>query len=126
MKIKKNDVILIVVLLVAALLAYGGIRIYSEKNTGDAVAIVTVDGEEYGRYPLDEDITKRLEFEDGTYNVLVIKEGKADITEASCPDKICVDHRPINKTGQTIVCLPNRVMVEIENGEESEVDSVTN
>ena len=63
---------------------------------------------------------------DGSYNLLVIQDGKADVTEASCPDGICVNHRAISKQGQSIVCLPNKVVVEIENGEESDLDAVTN
>lgn len=125
-KIGRNDIILIVVILIVALAAYGGIRLYEKMNTNDAVAVVTIDGAEYGRYPLDQDITERIELPDGSYNVLEIRDGKADITEASCPDKICVDHRAVSQKNQTIVCLPNKVVVEIENGEESDVDSTTN
>lgn len=125
-KIRRNDIILIAAILVIALLCCGGIWLYQEMNTSNAVAVVTVGGKEYGRYSLDADITERVELPDGSYNVLEIREGKADITEASCPDKICVDHRPVSKNAQTIVCLPNEVVIEIENGEESGVDSVTN
>lgn len=125
-KIRRNDIILIAVILVIALVCCGGIWFYRERNTSNAVAVVTVGGKEYGRYALDVDITERIELPDGSYNVLEIREGRADITEASCPDKICVDHRPVSKNTQTIVCLPNEVVIEIENGEESGVDSVAN
>ena len=37
-----------------------------------------------------------------------------------------MNHRAVSRQGETIVCLPNKVVVEIENGEESDVDSVTN
>lgn len=125
-KTRKNDIIVIAVVLIAALGAWLGMRYYQNTNTRDAVAVVTVDGTEYGRFPLSEDRTERMEQPDGAYNVLVIADGKADITAASCPDGICVDHRPVSKKNESIVCLPNKVIVEIENGEESEVDSVTN
>ena len=42
--------------------------------------------------------------------------------DASCPDQLCVHQNAIDKTGQTIVCLPNKVVVTVENGEEDEVD----
>jgi len=45
--------------------------------------------------------------------ILVIKDGKADMISAECPDHICVHHAPISHKGETIVCLPNRVVVEI-------------
>ena len=55
-----------------------------------------------------------------------IKDGQADITKASCPDKICVDQRPVSRQGESLVCLPNKVVVEIENGGEPEIDGSTN
>lgn len=125
-RIRKNDVILIAVILLAALAAFVGIQIYQQMNTKEAVAVVKVGETEYGRFPLNQDITERIELQDGSYNVLEIRDGKADITEASCPDKICVEHRAVSKRNQSIVCLPNKVVVEIENGEESDVDSMTN
>lgn len=125
-KTRKNDVILIGIILVLAVLAYVGIRFYQRTYTTDAVAVVTVEEKEYGRFPLNQDVTQRIELPDGSYNVLVIKDGKADVTEASCPDGICVNHRAVSMQKETIVCLPNEVVVEIENGEESDVDSMTN
>lgn len=125
-KTGKNDIILIGIILVVAVLAYVGIRYYQTVSTKSAVAVVKVHEKEYGRFPLNKDITEKIELTDGSYNLLEIKDGKADITEASCPDGICVNHRAVSKQNETIVCLPNEVVVEIENGEESDVDSMTN
>lgn len=123
---KKNDLILIGVLLVVALAAYFCMSFFQGVNTKNGVAVVTIDDAEYGRFPLVVDTEERIELPDGSYNLLVIQDGKADVTEASCPDGICVNHRAISKQGQSIVCLPNKVVVEIENGEESDLDAVTN
>ena len=122
---KKNDVILIAGLLLAALAAFGGISWYLAADTQKAEAVVEVDGQEKGRYPLYQDTSVEIQLEDGSYNLLEIKDGRADITEASCPDKICVDHRPVSRRGESLVCLPNKVVVEIENGQEAEVDGMT-
>ena len=122
---KKNDVILIAGLLLAALAAFGGISWYLAADTQKAEAVVEVDGQEKGRYPLDQDTSVEIQLEGGSYNLLEIKDGRADITEASCPDKICVDHRPVSRRGESLVCLPNKVVVEIENGQEAEVDGMT-
>ena len=125
-KKKKNDVILIGGLLAAALGLYLGISFFQGAGTQNAEAVVSIDGVEYGRFPLDKEITEKIELPDGSYNVLVIKEGKADVTEASCPDGICVNHRAVNKQNQSITCLPNKLVVEIKNGEASDLDAVTN
>ncbi len=110
---KRNDIILVVILLVSALLVWLCISLFSP--TGE-YAVVTVNGVETARYPLGEDREVRLEC-DGGYNILVIKDGYADVTEASCPDGLCVDFHAISKDGETIVCLPNKTVVSIEAGE---------
>lgn len=123
---KKNDVIMIGIIVVIALATWVGVNLYGEQNTKDAQAVVTVDGEVYGSYPLSEDREVKIEAESGGYNLLIIEDGAASIEEASCPDKICVNHKPVDKTGETLVCLPNKVVVEIQNGEEADVDASTN
>ncbi|MBQ6026404.1 MAG: NusG domain II-containing protein [Lachnospiraceae bacterium] len=45
--------------------------------------------------------------------ILVISDGKADMESADCPNQICVHHSAISHTGETIVCLPNRVVIEV-------------
>lgn len=123
---KKNDVILIAVILTLALTAFAGISWYSARTTREGEAVVYLDGEEQGRYPLSQDTLVEIPSENGNYNLLEIKDGKADMTEASCPDKICVNHWPVKNQGESLVCLPNKVVVEIENGREPEVDGTTN
>lgn len=123
---KKNDIILIAVLLAAALLTAVGMRIWQMNNTRDAAkVVVTIDGQVYGTYPLDEDRTERIELQDGSYNILTISDGYADVTEASCPDQICVKHNHIKYSKESIVCLPNKVVVTVEGGEDSEIDGTT-
>ena len=122
----KNDLLLIGGALVLALVAYLIMTFFQGQATHNAKAVVTIDGKLYGSYCLAEDTIEKIELPDGSYNMLEIKEGKADITEASCPDGICVNHRAVSKQSQSIVCLPNKVVVEIESGEEPELDAVTN
>lgn len=121
---KKNDVILVIALLAFALAAFGGVSLYSRLSMNKPEAVVYLDGVEQGRYPLSEDTTVEIRQGIG-WNILQIRDGKADITEASCPDKVCVNHRPVNGQGESLVCLPNKMVVEIENGEETGVDAGT-
>ncbi len=94
-------------------------------NKGGEWVVVTVSGERYAVLPLDEDREITIPGENGLDNLLVIRDGYADIAEADCPDKICVHQRKIHYKGETIVCLPNRVVISIEGGEEGEVDAVS-
>lgn len=87
---------------------------------------VEVDGNPYQSYSLNQDGDYRVETEWG-YNILVIREGMADITEADCPDEICVRERRISKEGETLVCLPHKLVVTVHGqGEVPEADAVVN
>ena len=89
-----------------------------------AWAVVSVEGEETARYPLSEDRTVTLG--DGRdWNLLRIAGGRVAVTEASCGDLTCVDTGPIWRAGETIVCLPHRLMVSIEGGAASPFDAAT-
>lgn len=89
-----------------------------------ASVVVTRDGEVIGRYRLGEDRTVEIADASGwVTNVLVIAGGRADMTEADCPDRLCVRQRAIHRAGESLVCLPNRVVVTVEGGKE-ELDGI--
>lgn len=120
MKIKRADIILAAVILAAALLFLGWRQFTrSEGNT----AVVTVDGKETARYSLDREVDVELEGIGGV-NHLVIRGGVADVTDADCPDRLCVRESAIRFDGETIVCLPHKLVVKIENEEKPAVDGV--
>ena len=56
-------------------------------------------------------------------NVCEIKNGEIHMTDANCPDHLCMKQKAVDSTGGTIVCLPNKVVIEGEKGEASEDDS---
>ena len=118
----RNDIILgLAVIILAA-----GIWLATELLKKDgSFAVVTVNGAETARYSLSEDAEICLESENGGFNILVIKNGKADITEASCPDHVCVDQRAISKTGEAITCLPNKTVITVDGEEDAEMDFVS-
>lgn len=86
------------------------------------VAVVTVDGVERGRYSLSRDRRITIPGYDGGENLLVIEKGAARVVEADCPDKLCVGFGEISRQHESIVCLPHRVVITIEGGQESGVD----
>ena len=109
----KNDIFFIAILL--SVIAVAACLLLVFRKEGNMVK-VTVDGEVYGMYSLAKDIEVEIKTENG-YNILVIENGKAYVKDASCPDGICSSHRPIKHTGASIICLPNKVVVSIENNE---------
>lgn len=110
----RYDLILIAVCLFVSLALWAVVSLTKKPGTE---VVVTVSGEEVARYSLSEDREAVIETENGK-NVLVIKDGYADITEADCPDGLCERQRKISKTGETLVCLPNKVTVTVIGGED--------
>ena len=92
-------------------------------GTKGARAVVTVDGVRSAEYPLDRDRTVLLRGADGGENTLQIQAGQARIISADCPDRVCVRTGPIRYAGETIICLPHRLVVTIEGGEDSGADA---
>ncbi len=115
---KKKDGILILVLLAAAAVFFLGYRLWNRKTPEEVV--VYVGEQEYARFSVKENREFLIETEKGS-NLLILKDGTADVTEASCPDKICVHQSPISQTGETIVCMPNRVIVTIEQASQKRI-----
>ena len=110
--IVRNDIILIVGLLLVS--AIGMFYLFIFRKNGDTVK-VTVDGKTYATYSLSENITKDIYSGENNehLNRLIIEDGKAYIETATCPDGICVDHSPIFRDGESIVCLPQHVVISI-------------
>lgn len=121
MKFKKKDWLLIIVIVCVA----GGAFLMHELIGGRGANAVTVkvNGEFSGTYSLAED--REISINNGT-NILQIKNGKADMIEASCPDKLCVNQKAVSMNRESIICLPNKVVVEVSSSEASEFDAVTN
>ena len=111
--LRKTDLILIIVLALIPVL----LLIYNMSGLlapDDPELVIYVDGQEYGRYPLNDDRTVEI----GGTNICRIEGGRALMTEADCPDQICVHSAAIDEKGGNIVCLPNKVILTIENNEE--------
>jgi hypothetical protein len=119
---KKNDLLLVLCVIILA----GGVFLWNNFVKGDAggSVVVYIDGESSATYDLNTECEYEIHTEYGE-NLLVIKEVKADMTEADCPDGLCVKQHAIQKTGETIVCLPHKVVVEIEGGQINDLDGVT-
>lgn len=105
-----------------ALLALLAVSFLLSGETGAQIQ-VTIDGEIYGSYSLSENQEIPVIIDGETTNLIVIKDGKADMIEADCPDKLCVHQRSVSKNNESIVCLPNRVVVQVTGAKESEFDS---
>ncbi len=108
----RNTVILAAVILI---IAVAGLLFIKLTKTEGSIVVVKIDGVQTAAYPLSENTEVEIKTgENGeNINVLVIEDGKAYISEADCPDGICKDYRPVSYVGETIICLPHKVVVEV-------------
>ena len=120
---KKNDFILIgsVLLILILIIAI----FYSQRTEGSKVSVYR-DGKEVLSFDMNKDITYTIRGEQGEWNTLTIKDNVVDMVDASCPDKLCVHQKKIHYNKETIICLPNRIVLEIIGGEENQIDSIVN
>ena len=107
--IKKADIVLLIIILVVGIPL--SVLSFTEGIGGDKVRI-SLDGEIYGVYPLGED--REIDVtEDGHTNHITIKDGQVSMSYSTCRHQVCVNTGAISETKDAIVCLPNRVVVEI-------------
>ncbi len=104
------DVALILVLLLAGT----GMLLYHNKHKKSGFTVqISVSGNVQAALSLDEDTVYDVETEYG-HNQVVIEHGQVYVRNADCPDGICVSHRAISNIGETIICLPHQLVVEVK------------
>ena len=110
---KRNDIILIICVVVAAVICFAAYKLYFHKSGKFITA----------SYPIDTDKTVTVEGINGGKNILKISEGTADMIDADCPDQTCVKKHSIKYEGETIVCLPHKVVISIDNSANTDEDA---
>lgn len=116
----RNDLLFITALL--AVVAVLGGCFFFLRGEGSSVT-VKMDTQVVGVYSLSQDRVVDIPSETG-HNRLVIRDGQAFMESATCPDGICVAHHPIHREGESIVCLPNKVVVTVTGEEQQAPDIV--
>ena len=118
----KHDLILLAMfILIAAILFF--IINRTDEIKGDYV-LITLDNSEYARIPLNKDTVLSIDSDKGK-NTVVVSDKEVYVESADCPDQICVDHAHIMYEGETIVCLPHRLIIKIVSEEGSETDAIS-
>lgn len=118
---KKREIIILLITIALV----GGIFGYSlMRQQKGAVVLIKIDGEVVEELPLEEDTVYEVTQDGRVSNVVHIEDSQVWITDADCPDKLCENMGKVSKDGQTLVCLPNKVIVQIEGGEGADIDMV--
>ena len=121
-RLSKNNIILLVCLLLVAALLY---PFLSRTGSEGSYALIEVDGDEYSRVDLSKDTVFTVTTEAGT-NTIRVQNNEISVDSADCPDKICVNHASIHQSGEVIVCLPHKLVITIisDKSQESEEPSI--
>lgn len=115
-KLKKNEKIFLILLIFLVIFIWCGSKLFFH-NTSDTICI-TVDGKVFGTYSLKENQIISI----GDTNVCEIKNGEVKMIEANCPDHLCMEQNAITQNGGTIVCLPNKIVIQGEASSTSSED----
>ncbi|MDD3839033.1 MAG: NusG domain II-containing protein [Clostridia bacterium] len=123
---KKGDIIALILIAVAIISAFLITNLLNKEKSPDFVEI-TVDGKLYDKLDLrQQDLKKtiKIQQDDGKINIIEIETGRARVKEANCPDEVCVNTGWIDSPGETVVCLPNKVVIKII-GESEDIDGIS-
>lgn len=120
------DGIIVVILI---LLSFAPVLVFSLNRASSPTqeAVLSVDGKEIKTFDLSDNsqaYTYRYEDKDGDYNLIEVKGNRIRIKEADCGDQICVRRGWIEQSGETIVCLPHKLLIEVKSSDGGEPGSV--
>ena len=106
----RNDILLAIGVIAIAIISLLVVNL--TKSEGNKVNVL-VDGKVKYTYNLNENTKQTIKTNNNGINELVIENNNVSISYANCRDKICQNHKPISNKGETIVCLPHKVVIEI-------------
>lgn len=122
---KKMDYVFAIVIVLISFAIWVGT--FAFMKSGSYVRVWHED-ELIAQYDLSRNGEYIISVSDNEYNILSIKGGSAVIIEANCPDKICAGQRAISKNGETIICLPHKLVFQVVgiDKDETGIDAITN
>ena len=112
-KLKLGDFLIIVVLLIISFTPFYMLH-NQEKADDQIIGIVKINNREVKRLPLDKDQKWRYQ-KNGKINIVQIKNHKIRVIDANCKDQVCVKEGWKSESGDTIVCLPHKFLIELKN-----------
>lgn len=123
-KIKAGDILVYIFIIVMIAGSFIGLR-NMKSVSSERMLVIEIDGKIKGIYEyndLSEEDKITIDAGKGRFNTIGYENGRIFIHEANCPDQICVKSGKIHSPGQTIVCLPHKVVVRISGKKEDNRD----
>ncbi|MGL5244748.1 MAG: NusG domain II-containing protein [Sarcina sp.] len=123
---KKWDIIIILVLILISFIPQIIFGVVKGNEYNRTYAVISINGDVYKKISLSEHFGQdefRIESEYGI-NKISIKENQIIVLEASCADSVCMKQGYISKPGESIVCLPNKLIIEIKGDKVSSEEDI--
>lgn len=117
---KKWDIVIIIFLIILSILPIA--LIFNKvEDSGEKEVLISVDGREYSRFLLSDEEREILIENGGRVNVIHIRGESVLMKNTDCPDRLCTKKGEIRKIGESIVCLPNKIFIEIIGSSEEDI-----
>lgn len=121
--LKKGDIIICIALLLFSVL---GLFLPAFHAGNGAMVVVSINGISYTEVSLSKDQTVEIKGnDDSVCNIIAIQDGQARMLSATCLNQVCVRQSSISATNETIICLPNKVIIEVTSSIDNQIDSVS-
>ena len=122
---KKMDIVIIVVLIISSFIPHFIYSSVESKNNKNLYATIKVDGEIHNIIYLPTTSKERfiIQTENGT-NTILVNNNEVNIVYADCKDELCIKQGSISKIGKTLICLPNKLIIEIKGDEYDSSDDL--
>lgn len=123
---KKADFfVILVILLISASISFFTVKTMHEGKNENKKVLITINGNVYKEFPLTKNIDKKIHIDSKFgHNTIVINNGKVFMDESDCKDKICIKKGEISIVGDSIICLPNRLIIKIISDENPGLDVI--
>lgn len=125
-KISKKGIICIICVAAAIALLTAAWSIICAVTVSNPVACIYSDGKllyEINLNQVSETYTLIVPYGDSS-NTITVSQGKICVSDADCPDKVCINTGWISNGIVPIICLPNRLEIRIKGGADSDIDAV--
>lgn len=118
---KNNKILFAAVSAILVIFVVLTLWIWIGADPGEQV-VISQDNREIYRLDINKDQELRIDSPDGGYNVIRVQDGQVSVTEADCPDQVCVRQGEVSDDAVPIVCLPHKLVIEVT--AESDKDAV--
>ena len=125
--VKKGDIIIIIALIILSFIPQIVFFLTTYNKYNSLQVEIYSKGQLYKKVPLNK-ASEKLQFtveNELGINIIEIDHGQVKITDANCHDKVCVKSHAIDNPGETLICLPHKLVVKITGKGIQDTDEVS-